>query len=315
MTAGSGLAAGLALAALLAAGAIAPAAHADNGRAAILDASISSDTDGFRASRLRAGGHFLYENPWKYAGVAVQTTRYSQGDFREDAQGVVGLWRDQRRDTLAGVDAEIGAVRVAGHTRAVGDITWRIVPGPATAVEVLASADLVDAPEALERAIGYALVGVSAERAFGERFSVTGLAAWQPFTDGNARLHLRARMIWLAMPEHGVSAQLRYRQYASRDDDVGGAYFNPETYRQWLAVAAIRKRHAGWMLSGALGAGQERSSGNGTQGAYLAEARAEGPLGDRARLVLRAGYHRAAGFVDAPDYAWRYAGATLVVPL
>ena len=302
-------------AALLAAcvGAAFPAA-AEDAPAALADAVYAADSDGFHATRARVGGLYPYANPWRYTGAATQDTRYTQGGFRKDVAGVLGFYRDQRRDTLAGIDVEAGVVRVSGHLRPVGDATWRLIPVPGTAVDLVASADLVETPQALDRGIGYTFAAAGIEHAFSERFTATGLAGWQSFSDGNSRLHLRARLIFLAAPEEGVTLQLRYRQYGSRQSDVGGAYFNPDDYRQWLGVVALRRRYAGWIMSGAAGAGRESSTGAASRASYLAEARAEGPLAGEARVILRAGYYRSAGFIDAPDYAYHLVGATLVLP-
>lgn len=277
--------------------------------------SQASDTDGFSALRWRAGVLTTYANPWSYAGAAMQSTRFAQDYFRKDVSAVVGVYRDQRRDTLAGVDIEAGVTRVSGHLRPVGDATLRMTTTLGTMVDLNASADLVETRKALDRGIGFTFLAANVEQQFGERFTLTGLAGWQHFSDGNSRPQLRARLIWLAVPDAGITLQLRYRQYWSREADVGGAYFNPENYQQWLGVVAIRKRYAGWIYSGALGAGQEFSSGAGSHASYLAETRAEGPIGANARLVLRAGYYRSAGFVDNPDYAYRLFGVALVVPL
>jgi hypothetical protein len=282
--------------------------------APLAEAAYGSDTDGLHSLRARAGGLLSYENPWSYAGVVAQSTRYTRGDFEKDATGVLGVYRDQRRDTLAGVDIEAGVVRVSGHLRPVGDATWRIALAPSTSLDFIASADLVETPVAIDRGIGYTFAALGAEQRLGDRFTATALGGIQSFSDGNSRTHLRARLIFLAWPDEGITAQLRYRRYASREADVGGAYFNPDTYQQWLAVGAIRKRHAGWILSAALGAGRERSSGIDSRAAYLAEARAEGPIGGGARLLVSAGYHRSAGFVDSPDYAYRFVAATVIVP-
>ncbi|APV51984.1 hypothetical protein BWI17_21330 [Betaproteobacteria bacterium GR16-43] len=275
---------------------------------------VTSDSDGFRTYRARVGGAYAYQNPWSYSGVAVQSTRYSQDGFQQDVPAVLGTYRDQRRDNLVGVDIQAGVARVSGHLRPIGDASYRFMPSNTTSVDFLASADLVESPEALRRGIGYGFFAVGVEQDLTDRFAVTAYAGYQPFSDGNARTHFRGRLIWTALPEQGVSLQLRYRQYATRDLDVDNAYFNPERYRQWLAVAALRHRYAGWMFTGALGAGQERATGSGSQGSYLAEVRAEGPFAGDSRLIFHAGYYRAAGFIDFDGYAYRSIGAEVVVP-
>lgn len=292
------------------------AAAQDASRHALIGSlDFSSDTEGFDAVRARAGDLFSYVNPWSFSGLEAQSTRYEQKNFHEQVYGVLGSYRNQRRDTLAGVDIEAGVVRATGHVRPIGEANWRFTPTPANAVALTASADLVETAAALERGIGYTFLAASAEQQFVKRFTATGLAGWQDFTDGNSRAHLRASLIWLAAPAAGMTLQVRYRQFTTSEDEVGNAYFNPKRYRQWLGVVAVRKRQAGWLLSGALGAGQEHLAGVDTHPSYLAEFRADGPVGGAARLVVRAGYYRSAGFIDSPDYAYQLASATLVLPL
>lgn len=282
--------------------------------APVADAVVTSDTDGFHSLRLRATGLYPYDNQWRFSGVALQTAQYGQDNFRKNVAGVLGIYRDQRRDTLAGVDAELGLVRVSGHLRPVGDVTLRMTTTLGSAVDLIASADLVETPIALERGVGYTFVAANIEQQLTEHFTVTALAGLQTFSDGNARTHLRARLIWLADPENGITLQLRYRQFSTRDTDVGGAYFNPAQYRQWLGVAAIRRRYAGWIVTGAMGAGQEHSTGTGSRASYLGEASAEGTITENVRLLLRASYSRSAGFIDSDNYAYRRGSATLVMP-
>ena len=276
---------------------------------------LSNDSDGFSSVRVRGGALYSHTNPWRYSGVALQTTRYEQAGYDRDVHGALFIYRDQRRDNLAGVELEAGVVRVAGKTRPVGDATWRFVPREGTAIDLLASADLIDTPLALERAIGAVMGAVGAEQQLGERFTVTGMAGLQSFSDGNARTHLRARLIWLALPEHGATLQLRARHYNSGKEDVGRAYFNPDSYQQWLGVAAIRKRGEIWQVSGALGAGRERSAGSDARPSYLAEVRGERPVFGDGRLVLNAGYYRAAGVFNTANYAYRQVGMNVIVPL
>ena len=290
---------------------LAIASHAQS-PAALGNIDIASDTDGFHASRVRAGALYPYGSYVEHVGVAVQNTHYSQSEWSRDAGGVVGLWRKQDPITLAGINAEAGVVQVAGHTRAVGDATWGLRPATNTGVELIAAGDLVGTQKAIDRAIAYGLFAASVEQTFAERFTAIGLAGYQTFTDGNDRVHLRGRLIWQALPDYGVNVQLRWKQYESRKDDVGGAYFNPERYRQWQAALGMRRRFGSWVWIGSLGAGRETINGTDTHPVRLAEIRGEGALTDRLRLALYAIYSRSTGYIEAPDYAYRQVGTTLI---
>lgn len=291
--------------------ALAATAHA---QAALGNIDVASDTDGFHASRLRFGGLYPYGSYLDHFGVAVQETRYSQAEWSRNAGGVVGLWRNQDPATLAGINAEAGVVQVAGHTRGVGDVTWGLRPGADTGVELIAAGDLVGTQKAIDRAIAYGFFAASVEHTFAGRFTAIGLAGYQTFTDGNDRVHLRARLVWQAAPEYGLNLQLRWRQYESGKDDVGGAYFNPDRYRQWQGAVGMRRRFGGWVWTGSLGAGRETIDGTDTHPVRVAEVRGEGALTDRLRLALYALYSRSTGYVDAPDYAYRQVGMTLIYP-
>ena len=282
--------------------------------AGIGNVDFQSDTDGFHATRVRAGGLYPYASYVDYVGVAAQTTHYSQDDWQRDASGIVALWRNQDPATLAGVNAEGGVVRVAGHTRVVGDATWDLRPTPATGVELIAAGDLVATQKAIDRGVAYGFLAASVEHTFAERVTAIGLAGYQPFTDGNERLHWRARLIWLVAPDYGVNLQARFRGYESRQSDVAGAYFNPDRYRQWQGAVALRRRLSGWVVTGSIGFGRETINGTDEHPVTVAEARVEGPLTDRARLALYAVYSRSTAYVDAPDYAYRQIGATLIYP-
>ena len=286
----------------------------DGQMAAIGDISIADDAEHFAAARLRSGALLHYASPFEYAGIAAQATFYSQSGWHQNAPAILGLWRNQRRETLAGTIAEAGLVRVSGHTRVIGDGTWSLRPAAHTGVELLAASDLVETQRAIESATAYQFFGASIEQELTGRFTAIGLAGYQHFTDHNERLHLRARLIWMLVPSQGISAQVRWRQYDSHQTDVGDAYFNPSRYRQWEAGLAIRKRYAGWIWSGNLSAGQEEIDGNLGHTTGLADFRAEGALGKKARLVVHASYNRSAGFAAADGYWYRTIGVSVIVP-
>jgi len=278
------------------------------------DVNAGGDSDHFETLRLRTGVLTDYESFFRYAGVAVQNTHYERSAWHRDSQSILVLWRNQHRDTLAGTIAEAGLVRIDGRIRPIGDATWSLRPRPHTGIELLAAGDLVETTRALDRAIAHTFLGISGEQQLSPRVTVIGLAGYQRFTDGNARVHLRGRLIVILVPQHGISAQLRVRQYGTKQLDVDDAYFNPGHYREWQAGLAMRKRYAGWIWSGTLATGRE-SFESVRQTTKLAELRAEGSLGRGTRIVLHGSYNRSAGFVAANGYWDRVIGVTLIVPL
>jgi len=282
--------------------------------AAVAQVGFEDDADGFNAAKVRAGALFDYASELRHAGLVLQNTHYSTGGWSTDAPAIIGVYRNQRRDTLEGVRAEGGLVQVNGYTRVVGDATWSHRPRQTTGVELILAGDLVGTRQALEEGIAYGLAGASIEQQFGRRFTGVAMAGWQPFTDGNSRALLRARMIWSLLPEQGISAQLRWRQYSSSDADVGGAYFNPDRYRTWDAVLSLRRRVGTWTVAGLAGGGQERVDRGSWQSTGVAEVRAEGPLSRDMRLAVNALYSNAAGFANSQNYWYGSVNANLIVP-
>jgi hypothetical protein len=283
--------------------------------AALGDISITGDSERFYAYRTRAGGLWSYASHLDYRGIGVQNTHYTQSDWSRDGQAIVGMWRQQDRATLAGINAEGGVVQVAGHTRVIGDASWNIRPRATTAFEFIAAGDLVETQAAIERGVAYGFYGVSMEQQVVSRLTAIGLIAYQPFTDGNERAHLRGRLIWDVVPDYGITAQLRWKQYRSSEADVGRAYFNPEQYRQWQAALAMRRRvGGGWVLAGTLAAGRETINNDTTQPTSLAEIRGEGPFLRNTRLSIYGSYTRSTGYVDSPNYWYAQVGATFIVP-
>jgi len=274
-----------------------------------------SDADDFDGLLARAGAVWGYRSHLEYAGFAVQDTHYSQGGWSKDVPAALGIYRKQDRATLSGLNAEFGVASVAGHARPVGDLTWGMRPRASTGIELIAAGDVVGTKEAIERGITYGLVAASVEQQFGSRLTGIALAGWQPFTDGNSRSLVRARMIWSLLPEDGLSAQVRWRQYASSKSDVDGAYFNPEHYKNWDAGLSLRHRVGhGWIVYGLAGGGQERIDNQSWQGTAIAELRAEGPVNGEKHLAISISYNRSAGFSNAPDYWYAAANVSLVVP-
>jgi len=305
-----------ALAALSCATPLVAAADSATDRVAVLaQVGAEDDADEFGNLSLRGGALFGYQSHLQHWGLALQNAHYSQDGWSENVAGVIGLYRNQRADTLEGLRAEAGIVSVAGNARPVGDITWSHRPRESTGVELIAAGDVVGTRAAIERGISYGLLAASVEQQFGARVTGILLGGWQPFTDGNSRALLRARLIVGLLPEQGLSLQARWRQYRSSDRDVDDAYFNPGEYRNWDAGLSLRRRVGGWTVSGLAGAGRERVDQESWQTTGIAELRAEGPLAGKARIAVNLLYSRAAGFAATDDYWYGSANVNVIIPL
>ena len=151
------------------------------------------------------------------------------------------------------------------------------------------------------------------------KFAVGGIAVlpgmMNAFLVTGLRTLLRARTIWGALPEQGLSVQARWRQYSSGDSDVPDAYFNPDRYRTWDGVLSLRRRVGTWRVAGLAGGGQERIENGSWQSTGVAEVRAEGPVGRDMHLVCSANYSNAAGFANSPNYWYGAVNVSLIVPL
>ena len=295
---------------------VAAAADPSAPRTAVLaQIGLESDADDFGGLLARGGALFGYRSHLQNFGFAAQNIHYSQDGWNEDVPGVIGIYRNQRRDTLEGLRAEAGVVSLSGHARPIGDVTWSHRPRDTTGIELIAAGDVVGTREALERGISYGLAAASIEQQFGSRLTGIAFAGWQPFTDGNSRSLLRARLIWGIAPEQGISAQVRWRQYASSSNDVDGAYYNPDRYRNWDAGLSLRRRVGTWTVAGLAGAGRERADDDAWQTTTIAEVRAEGPLSGDMRLTIGILYNRATGFTESPDYWYGTASIGVIIPL
>jgi hypothetical protein len=282
-------------------------------RGALAESRFESDADEFDALMLRGGLLLDYTSHLRNSGFVAQNTHFSQGDWSENVPGILGVYRNQKGGTMEGVRAEAGLVSVAGRARPVGDITWSARPRESTGLELIAAGDVVGTREAIERSITYGLLAASVEQQFGQRLTGIALAGWQPFTDGNSRSLFRARLILSVVPEQGLSAQVRWRQFTSSEDGTT-AYYNPGRYRNWDAGLVLRRRVQSWVVSGLASAGQERADSGTWQTTGIAELRAEGPLAGDTRLAVGLVYSSAAGFATSPDYWYGAVNASLIVP-
>jgi hypothetical protein len=282
------------------------------------DLTLTRDADRFAATHVALGYLPTYRSPQDYWGTSIGNDHYAQDSWSRDGQRLLARVRQLDAQSGAGLSADVGIARVADKTTLVADATWSKRLAPATGIELIGARDWVDTQLGIDDGITYDFIGASLEQGLGDRFTAIGLAGHQRFSDGNARNHLRARLIFSLVPEQGLSLQLRHRRFTADDVTVPRRYFNPERYEETQFVLALRRRiqaWPGWTINGHVGGGQEIIDRTERKPTTTAELRLDGPLDNGWRLGLRAQYLRSAGGIEGVDYWYSLLGATLTIPL
>jgi hypothetical protein len=172
----------------------------------------------------------------------------------------------------------------------------------------------VETQNSLNNGIYYTLGGVSVEQQVLERLTAILMGANMYFSDTNTRPIVRAKLIYDLVPDYGLTAQLRYRQYRDTNTNVANNYFNPSTYNETMIAFGARKRMAGWMLSGTVGVGRQTVNQDPSTTTQLYEFAATSPVASNDYYFkTRAGYGKSAGFLG-PNYFYRYVMEELIIP-
>ncbi len=270
-------------------------------------AFAATDSEGFRTQR--AGLDYLpvYAGRQDLLGVRVAVSGYEQDGWRRQGQQLSAMYRKRDPATLDGVDLEAGMARQDGHAILTLDANWHATLAPGRSVELFANRDWVETRRALDAAVAYTLAGAALEQGLGQHVTLVGMAGYQDFSDGNARRHVRAKLIYQPSLDLGLTLQLRHRRFRS-DADSARTYFNPARYDETMLALGFRQRLAGWSASLTAGAGRQRVADAARTPTRLLEAGLESPLRGKQSLRLRAGINHSASF-GGPDYRYRYAQA------
>lgn len=190
---------------------------------------------------------------------------------------------------------------------------WRV--SPRSVAEALVLRDLVESQEGLATQRTYLMVGGSLETQWSSRWgSVMGLdGRW--FSDHNARYTGKAKLIFDALPAHGVTLQGWYQNFRNSDTDASAsAYFSPQRYEETLMVLGFRRRLPGLHLRLRVGMGTQQVSETGPSRAQFSDLMLEWTDARKWRWRLDAGYRLSAGVSDDPNYRYRYGGLVLTIP-
>lgn len=278
------------------------------------NAYIASDSEGFSTYKYNAGFLPLYEHGEKYTGFSYQHNYFTQGSWDSSAEVYTLLTKAINPRTGLGYNANIGYNLENGHKLITTDSNYGFRVTESTKAEVMVNRDRVETQNSLNNGIYYTLGGISVEQQILERLSAVVMGANMYFSDTNTRPIVKAKLIYDLVPDYGLTAQLRYRQYRDTNTNVANNYFNPSTYYETMIAFGVRKRIAGWMLSGTAGVGRQTVNQDPSTTTQIYELAATSPVASNDYYFkTRAGYGKMAGFLG-PNYFYRYLMEELIIP-
>jgi len=172
----------------------------------------------------------------------------------------------------------------------------------------------IETQNSLNNGIYYTLGAASVEQKIIERLTAIVMGGDMFFSDTNSRPMVRAKLIYDLLPEYGVTAQLRYRQYWDTNTSLPNNYFNPSQYSETMVAFGMRKRIEGWVLSGTAGVGRQSVNQEANTTTQLYEFAATSQVNSNDYYFkTRMGYGKSAGF-QGPNYFYRYIMEELIIP-
>jgi hypothetical protein len=288
----------------------------DSSKLAVLIPSFyfGSDSENFSAYKYRAGILPLYEHGEKYTGITYQHNYYTQGSWNSTGEQYTLLTKAINPRTGLGYNLNIGYNTENGHQLLTTESNYGFQVADATRAELMLNRDRVETQNSLNNGVYYTMGGASIEQQLAERFTAVVMGANMYFSDTNTRPIARAKLVYDLIPEYGLTAQLRYRQYWDTNTSVPNNYFNPSQYIENMIALGARKRIDGWMLSGTAGVGKQSVNEGPSTITELYELTATSPVNSNDYYFkTRAGYGKSAGF-QGPNYFYRYIMEDLVIP-
>jgi hypothetical protein len=282
--------------------------------ASIPNTYIASDSEGFSTYKYNAGFLPLYEHGEKYTGISYQHNYFTQSGWDSSAEVYTLLTKAINPRTGLGYNANIGYNLENGHKLITTDSNYGFRVTDSTKAELILNRDRVETQNSLNNGIYYTLGAASVEQLVLERLTAIAMVGNMYFSDTNTRPMVRAKLIYDLVPDYGLTAQLRYRQYRDTNTSVPNNYFNPDHYTETMIAFGARKRISGWMLSGTAGVGRQKVSQDPSTTTQLYEFAATSPVASNSYYFkTRAGYGKSAGFLG-PNYFYRYVIEELIIP-
>ncbi len=283
-----------------------PEAPANRGMAvSVPDVFVSSDSEGFITRKVGIGLYPRYAHGERYTGLQVQRTHYSQSDWRAQGETLSLVHRAVNPRNALGYQVKVGIDQLDSRQLLTLDSSYHLALNDTTTTEFLVHRERVETQLALGEGLSMTSGGAGLWHQANERLNAGGIVQIMRFSDGNTRTQLRLRGVYDLLPEHGLTAQLRYRGYRASDTQVPRRYFNPGEFEEMMAAVGLRRQIAGWVVRGTLGLGRQRVDTDASTPTELAELSVTSPIAGPVFWRARAGYSRASG-LQGPDYRYRY---------
>lgn len=275
---------------------------------------VASDSEGFLTNKYKASIYPLYSNAENYTGLQYQHNYFSQNNWNSTAEQYSLVSKSINPRNGLGYNLNVGYNLEGGYKLLTTDSNYSTMLTNTTRAEILVFRDRVETQNSLTNGIYYTMGGVSIEQKLVERLSVVLFGGNLYFSDTNTRPTIRAKVIYDLIPDYGITAQLRYRQYRDTNTNVANNYFNPNSYNESMVAFGIRKRIEGWMINGTAGVGQQSIDQGPSTTTQLYEFAATSPVNAKdVYFRTKAGYGKSAGFLG-PNYFYRYFMGELIFP-
>ncbi len=277
---------------------------ADNAWAIAPAWSQSNDSDDLHVRKAFATALPSYTNGLKWQGVEWQEQRYQQNNTILSGHGVNYTSQDIDALTGLGQSLKVGVNQGPEKTTLIGDWSYNQAHNKQLNWGVFASRDWVESIGALQQGIHYDLVGGNVDYQVHPRVTLVGSLAQTHFSDGHDRQQQRARAVWDALPDQGITLQWAYKHQLGETVNSPN-YFNPDRLNESMGMIGWRRRYEGWQWYARLGEGRQKVNNDAHTPARLAELQLSSPVQGNSYFKLRVGRTETVG-LNGPGYVYKY---------
>ncbi len=280
---------------------------ADNAWAIAPAWSQSNDSDGLNVRKAFVTALPSYTNGLKWQGMEWQEQRYQKNGNTLSGRGVNYTSQDVDALTGLGHSLKVGVNQGPEKTTLIGDWSYNQAHNKQLNWGVFASRDWVESIGALQQGIHYDLVGGNVDYQVHPRVTLVGSLAQTHFSDGHDRQQQRARAVWDALPDHGITLQWAYKHQLGETVNSPN-YFNPDRLDESMGLIGWRRRYEGWQWYARLGEGRQKVNNDARTPARLAELQLSSPVQGNSYFKLRVVRTETVG-LNGPGYVYKYLDA------